>query len=235
MAKVKRIDLGKSPTYYKLLKFGLITVAGFIIVTNAHFTVKGLASLPRFPDWVAWGVGIGMVIVESAVTTTVFSGDFQESVIGLFDEDDDEDSDGDDANFRPRSDIGRSASFAFKLLSVVAGLCIIGFLYYFDYTSTYQGLHGPGVPASGLTVLTTLFLNFGNEAAAFLSPIIDHQHRRARIRNAKNKMASEPEAIRSEHELRKAIARVRKEVDEDVNGHGKPAGRGNRGVYQYDD
>ena len=209
---VKKIDLGKSPTYYQFLKLGLIGVAGFIIVTNAHFTVKGLAALPSFPSWVAWGVGIGMVIVESAVTTTVFSGDFQESVIGLFD---------DDADDEERSTIGRTASLIFRIVSVVAGLCIVVFLYFFDYTSTYEGLHGAGTPATALTVLTTLFLNFGNEAAAFLSPIIDHQHRKARISQARNKMVSEPEAIRSEHELRKAISRVRKEVSDDVKSNGQ--------------
>ena len=100
--------------------------------------------------------------------------------------------------------------YAFIIIAVIASCVIIVFLYIFDYTSTYDGLYGPGTPSNAGMIALTLLFNYGNEIAGFVQPLVAHLHREARSAEAINRMNTEPEAILKEHQLRMMIAEAKK-------------------------
>lgn len=196
-----KIKLGKAPLYLKILKFGLLCTAGCLMLINTHYTIQGLLQYPNIPDIYGVGIGACLFVIEAAVTASIFSGSFQRTIISIFDDDPSNDM---------LSGMAQKARFTFIFGGIIVGVSITVFLFVFDYISTYDGLFGAGTPSNLGMIALTLMLNYGNEICSFVFPIIEHQHREARISQAENRMDTEPRAIYKEHQLRLAIAEARK-------------------------
>ena len=202
----KSIRFGKSPGYLKFLNYGIMASAGFLMCINIFYTVAGLLKYEYMPMFFAYAIGAIMFFVEASITTIVFSGSFQSTIVNIFNMVDDS-----------LSGLATVVRYAFIIIAVIASCVIIVFLYIFDYTSTYDGLFGPGVPSNAGMIALTLLLNYGNEIAGFIQPLIAHLHREARSAEAINRMNTEPEAILKEHQLRIMIAEAKKATQ--INGN----------------